>query len=233
MTGPRVALVTGGARGLGAEIGRQLAQRGLRVLVSARNAEDAKRAADRLGPDALPLTLDVTSPRSVEAAVLRALGMTGRVDVLVNNAGIGIDGGQRAVGVDYRIVRETLETNLLGAWRVADAVIPHMVTAGYGRIVNLASNLGSLSLMTRGEQPAYRVSKAALSALTRILAADLDGTGVLVNAASPGWVRTTMGGPEAPRSVEQGADTPVWLATLPDGDKTTGGLFHERRALPW
>ncbi|WP_079032079.1 SDR family oxidoreductase [Streptomyces specialis] len=126
-----------------------------------------------------------------------------------------------------------MEVDLLGAWRLADAVVPHMRSAGYGRIVKVSSNLGSLSLMTSGSEPAYRVSKAALNAMTRFLAADLTGTGILVNAASPGWVRADMGGPGAPRPPEQGADTPVWLATLPDDATTTGGLFYDRQPLPW
>ncbi|MGW3568639.1 SDR family NAD(P)-dependent oxidoreductase [Streptomyces sp. NPDC000941] len=175
----------------------------------------------------------VTSPTSINHAVRQGIERSGRIDVLVNDAGVALDGSQRAIGADYRIVQETWETNLLGTWRVADAVIPHMVTAGYGRVVNLSSNLASLTEMTEDQEPAYRVSKAAVSALTRVLAADLRETGVLVNAASPGWTRTDMGGPRAPRSVEQGADTPVWLATLPPGDTTTGGLFYDRKPLPW
>lgn len=203
------------------------------MLVTARDLEAAREVSRTLGPAASPLELDVTSPESINLAVRQALERSGRIDVLVNNAGVALDGSQRAIGVDYQIVQETWETNLLGTWRVADAVIPHMVTAGYGRVVNLSSNLASLADMTEGQEPAYRVSKAAVSALTRVLAADLRETEVLVNAASPGWTRTDMGGPRAPRSVEQGADTPVWLATLPSGDTTTGGLFYDRKPLPW
>ncbi|MEU5028803.1 SDR family oxidoreductase [Streptomyces milbemycinicus] len=233
MTDARVALVTGAARGLGTEIARQLVQRGLRVLVAARDLEAAREVSRALGSTTSPLELDVTSPTSINHAVQQGIERSGRIDVLVNNAGVALDGSQRAIGVDYRIVQDTWETNLLGTWRVADAVIPHMVTAGYGRVVNLSSNLASLTEMTEGQEPAYRVSKAAVSALTRVLAADLRETGILVNAASPGWTRTDMGGPRAPRSVEQGADTPVWLATLPSGDTTTGGLFYDRKPLPW
>jgi NAD(P)-dependent dehydrogenase (short-subunit alcohol dehydrogenase family) len=233
MADARVALGSGAARGLGREIARQLVQRGLRVLVAARDLEAARNVSRALGSATSPLELDVTSPASINLAVRQGLERSGRIDVLVNNAGVALDGPQRAIGVDYRIVQDTWETNLLGTWRVADAVIPHMVTAGYGRVVNLSSNLASLADMTEGQEPAYRVSKAAVSALTRVLAADLRETGVLVNAASPGWTRTDMGGPKAPRSVEQGADTPVWLATLPSGDTTTGGLFYDRKPLPW
>jgi NAD(P)-dependent dehydrogenase (short-subunit alcohol dehydrogenase family) len=233
MAESRVALVTGAARGLGAEISRQLIDRGLRVLVCARKRKQAESVCHNLGPAACPLVLNVTSTESITSAVQQAIAQTGRIDVLVNNAGVAIDGDQQAINVDFRILEATLETNLIGAWRMANAVIPQMVGAGYGRIVNISSNLGSLSLMTRGQEPTYRVSKAALNAMTRVLAADLVDTGVLVNAASPGWTRTDMGGPNAPRSVEQGADTPVWLATLPEGDETTGGLFYDREPLPW
>ncbi|MBR8638395.1 SDR family NAD(P)-dependent oxidoreductase [Streptomyces tuirus] len=231
--GGRTALVTGGARGIGLEIGRQLADRGLRVLIGARKAEAAEEACRAIGPAALPLALDVTSRRSVTAAVREAEELTGGIDVLVNNAGVSLDGELRPPCLDEDILRATLDTNLTGAWRVTEAVVPGMVEAGYGRIVNVTSSYGSLALMDSGRHPAYRISKTALNALTRMLAAELAGTGVLINAADPGWTRSGMGGPSAPRAPEEGADTPVWLATLPEGDGTTGGLFADRRPLPW
>ncbi|MEU6260892.1 SDR family NAD(P)-dependent oxidoreductase [Streptomyces sp. NPDC047043] len=229
----RTALVTGGARGLGLEIGRQLAGRGLRVLVGARERTAAEEACRTVGPAALPLVLDVTSAKSVVAAVREARELTGGIDVLVNNAGVSLDGDLRPPHLDEDILRATLDTNLTGAWRVAQAVVPGMVEAGFGRVVNVTSSYGSLALMDSGRHPAYRISKTALNALTRMLAAELTGTGVLVNAADPGWTRSGMGGPSAPRGPAEGADTPVWLATLPDGDETTGGLFADRRPLPW
>lgn len=229
----RTALVTGGARGIGLEIGRQLADRGLRVLVGARRPEAAEEASRAIGPAAVPLALDVTSAKSVAEAVGKARDLVGGIDVLVNNAGVSLDGGLRPPYIDEDILRATLDTNLAGAWRVAEAVVPGMVTAGYGRVVNVTSSYGSLTLMDSGRHPAYRISKAALNALTRMLAAEVAGTGVLVNAADPGWTRSGMGGPSAPRGPEEGADTPVWLATLPVGDGTTGGLFADRRPLPW
>lgn len=232
--GDRTALVTGGASGIGLEIGRQLADRGLRVLVGARKREAAEEACRTIGPAALPLTLDVTSATSVGEAVRAARReLTGGIDVLVNNAGVSLDGELRPPYLDEEILRATLDTNLTGAWRMTEAVVPGMVEAGYGRVVNVTSSYGSLSLMDSGRHPAYRISKTALNALTRMLAAELAGTGVLVNAADPGWTRSGMGGPSAPRGPEQGADTPVWLATLPEGDGTTGGLFADRRPLPW
>ncbi|WP_406163280.1 SDR family NAD(P)-dependent oxidoreductase [Streptomyces canus] len=234
MSENRTALVTGGARGIGVEICRQLAQRGMRVLVAARQVEAAEEACRTIGPGALPLALDVRSAKSVTEAVREAAELTGGgVDVLVNNAGVSLDGELRPPYVDEEVLRTTLDVNLVGAWRVAEAVVPGMVRAGYGRVVNLTSSYGSLALMDSGRHPAYRVSKTALNALTRMLAGELSGTGVLVNAADPGWPRSGMGGPSAPRGPEEGADTPVWLATLPDGDETTGGLFAGREPLPW
>ncbi|NGO06385.1 SDR family NAD(P)-dependent oxidoreductase [Streptomyces sp. HC44] len=234
MSESRTALVTGGARGIGAEICRQLADRGLRVLVGARQLEAAEEACRVIGPAALPLALDVTSAKSVTEAVREAGELVGGgIDVLVNNAGVSLDGDLRPPDLDEAVLRATLDTNLVGAWRMAEAVVPGMVRAGYGRVVNLTSSYGSLALMDSGRHPAYRVSKTALNALTRMLAGELAGTGVLVNAADPGWTRSGMGGPSAPRGPEEGADTPVWLATLPEGDDTTGGLFAGREPLPW
>ncbi|CAM5257414.1 SDR family NAD(P)-dependent oxidoreductase [Streptomyces aurantiogriseus] len=231
--GDRTALVTGGARGIGAEICRQLADRGLKVLVAARKREAAEEVCGRIGPAAVPLALDVSSAVSVAEAVNEAVGRFGAIDVLVNNAGVSLDASRTALNLDEEALHATLETNLLGAWRLAGAVVPGMVRAGYGRVVNVTSSYGSLALMDSGRHPTYRVSKTALNALTRMLAAEVAGTGVLVNAADPGWTRSGMGGPSAPRGPEEGADTPVWLATLPEGDGTTGGLFADRRPLPW
>ncbi|MFG2129478.1 SDR family NAD(P)-dependent oxidoreductase [Streptomyces sp. NPDC048751] len=231
--GTRTALVTGGARGIGVEICRQLADRGLRVLVAARKREAAAEVCGRIGPAAVPLALDVSSAASVVEAVDEALGRFGTIDVLVNNAGVSLDGTRTALDLDEDALRATLETNLLGAWRLSEAVVPGMVRARYGRVVNVTSSYGSLSLMNSGRHPAYRVSKTALNALTRMLAAEVAGTGVLVNSADPGWTRSGMGGESAPRGPGEGADTPVWLATLPEGDGTTGGLFADRRPLPW
>lgn len=129
------------------------------------------------------------------------------------------------------VVRDTLEVNLLGPWRLAQECVPLMRRRSYGRIVNLSSGLGSMAEMA-ASYSAYRVSKAGLNALTRILADELRGTNILVNAVCPGWVQTAMGGPNAPVPVDKGADTATWLATLPDGGPT-GGFFRDRRLIPW
>ena len=230
----RVALVTGAARGLGYEIARQLAERGAHVVVGARDAGRAALAVTaltRAGLAASAVPLDVADADSVPRAVAEVVDRLGRLDVLVNNAGVALDADRPALEVDFDLVGRTFAVNLVGAWRCCAEVVPHMRRQGYGRIVNLSSRLASLAAMSGGE-PAYRVSKTGLNALTRILAAELAGTGILVNAASPGWVRTGMGGPRAPRTVTAGARTPVWLATLPEGGPT-GGFWGDGEPLPW
>jgi NAD(P)-dependent dehydrogenase (short-subunit alcohol dehydrogenase family) len=230
----RVALVTGANRGIGYAIARQLAERDIHVITAVRDLGQANRTAGELvgrGLAASGARLDVTEPDTITAAVRQALDQYGRIDILVTNAGIS-DGDQQPTSIDLELASRVWRVNVLGAWQCAQAVVPAMRTAGHGRIVNLSSTLGSLHHMTRPTEPAYRISKAALNAVTRVLAAELAGTGILVNSASPGWVRTDLGGPNAPRNVDQGADTPVWLATLPD-DGPTGGFFYEREPLEW
>jgi len=227
-------VISGANRGLGYEIARQLALKGLLVIVGSREGgagEQAARDLHQQGLSAHSATFDVTDAQSVEAAVDQVVVRFGRIDVLINNAGVAIDKGQRAVSPDFSLVERTLDTNLLGAWRCSAAVIPHMIDGGYGRVVNITSHLGSMATMS-DTNVSYRVSKAGLNALTRILAAELDGTGVLVNAASPGRMNTRMARGETTRTAEEGADTPVWLATLPD-DGPTGGLYYERQPLDW
>jgi NAD(P)-dependent dehydrogenase (short-subunit alcohol dehydrogenase family) len=173
----------------------------------------------------------VADDASVERLRASVLDEFGRLDVLVNNAGIAIDAGSSAVDVDLDLVRRTLETNTFGAWRMCRAFAPSMRAQGYGRVVNVSSGMGALTEMGGG-WPGYRLSKAGLNAITRMIASGMHGQNVLVNSACPGWVKTEMGGAGAHRSVEQGADTPVWLATLPD-DGPRGGFFRDRRPVAW
>lgn len=230
----RVAIVTGSNRGLGRAIAGGLAERGLHVVICARDERAAADVADELTGQGLAASahqLQITDPASVARCVADVAGQLGRVDVLVNNAAIAIDRGQAAAGPDFEKVQATLDANLLGAWRCCAAAIPEMRRNGYGRIVNITSHLGSITTMA-GTNVSYRVSKAGLNALTRILAAELADTGILVNAASPGRINTRMVYGEAERTPQEGADTPIWLATLSD-DGPTGGLFYERRPLGW
>jgi NAD(P)-dependent dehydrogenase (short-subunit alcohol dehydrogenase family) len=232
----RVAVVTGGNRGIGLEICRQLAKRGdMRAVLTARDPKKGKAAAEKLRDEGLAVEsheLDVTSEMSIKTLAGWLAGTWERCDVLVNNAGILADPrGSRVLDSQVKTYRETLETNLIGPLMLIQALVPLMKRHGYGRIVNLSSGQGQLSDMGVGT-PAYRISKTALNALTRTLAAELTGSGILVNSMCPGWVKTDMGGPGAPRTVEQGADTAVWLATLPD-DGPNGGFFRDCKPIPW
>jgi NAD(P)-dependent dehydrogenase (short-subunit alcohol dehydrogenase family) len=224
--------VSGGNRGIGREVAQELAQLGYRVVIGSRDLAKGEKAAREVGDGVVARELDVTDEETIRKCIDSIAEEFGRLDVLVNNAGI-VGGGWRtsAVDVDLDDVRNTLDTNLFGAWRLTQAALPLMRRNGYGRIVNLSSGMGQLSDM-RGHSPAYRVSKTGLNALTRILTAELEGENVLVNSCCPGWVRTDMGGRSAPRSLEEGADTPVWLATLPD-DGPRGGFFRNREPIPW
>lgn len=225
-------MVTGGARGLGVEICRRLATLDHTVILTARTLSAAHTMAADLGERVHPLQLDVTDSSGPATVADEVVQRFGRLDVWVNNAAIVDTDHTRPTTIGLNQVDSVLETNLFGAWRCAQAVLPHMQQRRHGRIVNITSTLGALASVTDASDPAYRVSKAALHMLTRVLAAETAGTGVLVNAASPGWARTAMGGPDAPRAVAEAADTPVWLATLPAGGPT-GGLFHDRQPYPW
>ena len=227
----RVALVSGGNRGIGLEVVRQLAGRGITVILGSRDEEQGRVAAEGLPGAVVVKQLDVADEESVVRLAASVEDEFGRLDILVNNAGISNDHGQRGVNADLNRVREALDANLFGAWRLCEMAIPLMQRHGYGRIVNVSSGMGALEDMGGGS-PGYRVSKTALNALTRILASELRGSGILVNSVCPGWVQTDMGSPHAPRPVEEGADTPVWAATLPKGGPT-GGFFRNRRPIPW
>jgi NAD(P)-dependent dehydrogenase (short-subunit alcohol dehydrogenase family) len=234
----RTALVSGANRGIGFEIVRQLARLGVLAVIGARDPKDGVAAAEKLqseGLDVPVVALDVDREDSAAEAVAEVKRLYGRLDILVNNAAILIDepGGFKASLFDLKAetVRRTMETNLIGPIRLIQAAAPLMREQEYGRIVNLSSGAGQLAEMGSG-YPAYRMSKTALNALTRIAAAELGGGNIKVNAMCPGWVRTEMGGANAERSPEEGADTAVWLATLPD-DGPTGGFFRDRKPIAW
>jgi NAD(P)-dependent dehydrogenase (short-subunit alcohol dehydrogenase family) len=219
-----VALVSGASRGIGAEIARELAaDHGFLVFAGARNPGSAPE-----GDGLVPIRLDVTDRATIEEARDRIESEAGRLDALINNAGVYGD----AIGAaDYDLERahEVLEVNTFGPWRLIQAFLPLLGASKAPRIVNVSSGAGQLSDMNGG-RAAYRLSKAALNALTRTLASD--ERWLKVNTMCPGWVRTDMGGSAAPRSVEQGADTAVWLATLP-GDGPSGDFFRDRKPIPW
>lgn len=258
-----IALVTGANRGIGLEVARELAGRGLRVILTSRDPAQGQEAAETLageGLDAVAYQLDVANPTSIAALAERVRGDWGHINALINNAGVALD------GFDARVVQETLDVNFFGAMRVTDALLP-LITE-HGRIVMVSSGMGELSCvspalrarfeaadLTREElvalmrsferdvregrhagqgwpSSAYRVSKLGLNAFTRILGRALQGTSILVNAVCPGWVRTDMGGPSASRSVEEGAETIVWAALLPENGPS-GGFFRDCKSIPW
>lgn len=237
MTDSPVAVVTGAYRGLGLETCRQLAERGYRVVLTARRESEGRAAAQGLAQGGLDVRfhpLEVTDPASVRTLADHLRQGLGRIDCLVNNAGIFPDPepdseGSSILRVDLDTIRRGLETNTLGAVLVCQALIPLM--GGRGRVVNVSSGMGQLSEMN-GCCPGYRLSKTALNAVTRILADELHGTRVKVNSVCPGWVRTEMGGPGATLSVEEGARGIVWAATLPE-DGPSGGFFRHGEPIPW
>lgn len=233
----QIALVTGGNRGIGFETCRQLGRLGFVVLLTSRNADAGEHAAASLrseGIDVRHQQMDVTDQTSISRCAEWVEKEFGLLHVLINNAGIMRDSSKQGASIfeaKTTLLRESFDTNTLGPLLVAQALVPMMHSAAQARIVNVSSSMGQLSQM-EGQYPGYRISKTALNAVTRILARELEDTQIKVNAACPGWVRTDMGGAGAPRSPAQGADTIVWLATLPD-DGPSGGFFRDRKPIPW
>jgi NAD(P)-dependent dehydrogenase (short-subunit alcohol dehydrogenase family) len=236
----RVALVTGGNRGIGREIARQLSRMGLTVLIGCRDEAKGRAAAGQLAREGAPVrpeVLDVSSRDSIDALMERVRGKYGRLDVLVNNAGIILDRGVSVLEVGESVVRQTLETNFFGPLRLIQAAVPLMRKHRYGRIVNVSSGLGTYQAFEllpelKGQSGAYRLSKSLLNYLTGLAAREVDGRDIKINAVCPGSVRTDMGGPDAPLSAEEGADTAVWLATI-DTDGPNGGFFRYRGKAEW
>ena len=228
-----IALVTGANRGIGLEVVRQLAQQGMTVVLGSRDLEKGQAAAATLvaeGLTVLPQALDVTSSQSIEHLATWMEEEFGYLNVLINNAGILYDSWQTASIADLAVAQEAFATNTLGPWRIAQAFLPLLRRAEWGRIVNVSSEAGSLASMG-SSAPAYSTSKAALNAFTRLLAAELRDTGILVNSVCPGWVATDMGGAGG-RPVKEGAASVVWAATLP-ATGPTGGFFRDGKPLPW
>lgn len=233
MTQQRIAIVTGGNRGIGLEICRGLARHGYHVILTSRDLKKGQQAADQLRGSGQITThqLDVASADSVESLKVFVLREFQRVDALVNNAAVYLDEGVSVLDVEMDTVRATFETNLYGPLRLCQAFVPMMRQRNYGRVVNISSQMGTISEMS-GYTSAYRMSKAALNALTRIVASETREKNIKINSMCPGWVRTDMGGAGASRSPQQGADTAIWLATLPD-DGPTNGYFRDRKPIAW
>lgn len=242
----KVALVTGANKGIGFETARQLARQGVTVLLGARDAARGTQAAEKLraeGLDVQFLHLDVDNAASHEDAARFIADKFGKLDILVNNAGIQVESGEwgqnNASSVTQEVLRRTFDTNFFNVVALTQKLLPLVRKSDAGRIVNLSSILGSLTLHSDPASPiygtkllAYNASKTALNQFTVHLAAELKGTKIKVNAAHPGWVKTDIGTDAAPLEVEDGAKTSVQLATLPD-DGPTGGYFHLGESLPW
>lgn len=234
MTTPStIALVTGANRGLGRETAAQLAKRGMHVLLTSRSeaGKDVAAALRGEGLDVIFHQLDVSNGQSIAEIVEFVSEQYGRLDILINNAGIHYDTFQNTMTADFSIVEEAIQVNTLGPWRLSKAFYPLLKMSKAGRIVNVSSSSGSFADSWPGT-PAYSLSKAALNMLTLKMAADLAADGILVNAVCPGWVRTDMGGPEAPRGVAEGAASIIWPALLPD-DGPTGGFYRDGEPVSW
>ncbi|RNC84529.1 MAG: SDR family oxidoreductase [Balneola sp.] len=234
MSSQPVAVVTGAYRGLGLETVNQLANLGYSVVLTGRNSEKGEAAASQFrtqGYDVHFRPLDVNDLDSISSLNRFIAGKYGRLDVLVNNAGIHYDMANKATNPNWDIVNEAINTNFIGAWKVAVGLLDLIQKSEHGRIVNVSSGAGSLLDMSPGT-PAYSASKAAMNVLTKQLAAELRSKGILVNSVCPGWVRTDMGGQAAPRSVKEGASGIVWAATLKDNDPT-GGFFRDGKEINW
>ncbi|MFI5713683.1 SDR family NAD(P)-dependent oxidoreductase [Kribbella sp. NPDC051620] len=228
----RVALVTGANRGIGAELAEQLHTQGWTVLLGVRDLAKGRETAEAISAGSerlLPVKLDVSDPDDAASAAEWAAKKVEQVDAVINNAAILYDPAERAISVDLGSVHRAMETNLYGAWRVCQAFQPLLRRSAHPRIVNVSSEGGSISEMTGGA-PAYNVSKAALNALTRLLAGELRRDRILVNAICPGWTDTDMG--QGGRPVRDGARSVLWAVNLRD-DGPTGGFFRDGRPLPW
>jgi NAD(P)-dependent dehydrogenase (short-subunit alcohol dehydrogenase family) len=230
----KIAVVTGANRGIGFETCRQLSKLGIFTILTSRDAEKGMRAVDELREQGLDLVfhqLDVKEEVSIERFKEFVIDTYGRCDILINNAGVFIDRGVSILKLPIQTLQETLQINSIGALKMCQEFLPLMQAAGYGRIVNVSSGMGSISSMG-GSSAAYKLSKLMMNGMTRIMAAENKHADIKINTMAPGWVRSDMGGASAPRSLSQGADTIIWLATL-SKDGPSGGFFEDRASVSW
>ena len=231
-----IALVSGSNKGIGFEICRQFAMTNVTVILTARDLHKGQQALDKLEQDNIRPEfhkLDITDDKSIDNIYEFVVKKFGRLDILVNNAGVfyNEDKQGNVLELDLDIIRKTMETNLYGAIKLSRKFVGLMKKNNFGRIVNMSSQLGQLLNMNK-MYTAYKISKTALNAFTKILADELKDYNIQVNCMCPGWCRTDMGGWDADRSAEQGAGTAVWLATRPDGFES-GCFFHDRKKIEW
>lgn len=229
-----IVLVSGGNKGIGLELSKQLAEKNYQVILGSRDRVKGQNAVSSLqkqGIDIRFVELDVDSPESIQNAVKDIQDTYGRLDVLINNAGIYLDEGLMLSEEDPSILEKTMRTNLLGPYQLIRSFLPLMKKNNYGRIINISSGYGQLHEMDEPGTGSYKLSKLALNGLTRILASEVSGN-IKINAVCPGWVRTDMGGPHAPRSAEEAARSILWLAELEE-DGPNGGFFRNGKKISW
>jgi NAD(P)-dependent dehydrogenase (short-subunit alcohol dehydrogenase family) len=233
-TNKKVAIVTGANRGIGFETCRQLCQLGIVTILTSRDESKGRSAVSllrKVDSDLLFHQLDVADKDSIVRLRKFVSDKFNRCDILVNNAGVFLDRGVSILNLEEEILKETIQINSLGALNMYQEFLPLMQDVGYGRIVNVSSSMGSISGMGGGSA-AYKLSKLLMNGMTRIMAAEIGQEDIKINAMAPGWVRSDMGGSNAPRTLSQGADTIIWLATLP-ADGPSGGFFEDRTPAAW
>ncbi|MED3817574.1 SDR family oxidoreductase [Priestia megaterium] len=230
----KVALVTGGNRGIGYELVRQLAMKGFKVILTSRNSETGHKAVQKLKDSHLDvsfLTMDINNQTSIGQAAAKVSEQYGKLDVLINNAGIYLDKNQKLVNLDPSVLEKTLETNFFGAYHVIRSFMPLMEQQAYGRIINVSSEYGAMSEMSSSGVGAYKLSKLILNGLTQLIAVE-STKDIKINAVDPGWVSSDMGGPSAPRTPQQAARSILWLATIgPEGP--SGFFFKDGKQIDW
>jgi NAD(P)-dependent dehydrogenase (short-subunit alcohol dehydrogenase family) len=229
----KVALVTGGNRGIGYELVKQLAMNGFKVILASRNSKTGHEATQKLKKSNLEVSfvaMDVDNKESIRQAVITISEQFGRLDVLINNAGVYLDNG-KLLNIDPSILEKTMATNFFGAYFVIHSFIPLMEKHGYGRIINISSGMGEMREMSYPGDGAYKLSKFTLNGLTQLLAAEMKGD-IKINAVCPGWVSSDMGGPSAPRTPKQAAESILWLATV-GSEGPNGGFFRDGKQIEW
>jgi NAD(P)-dependent dehydrogenase (short-subunit alcohol dehydrogenase family) len=230
----QVALVTGGNRGIGYELVKQMALKGFKVILASRNPETGHVAAQKLKESNLDVSfveMDVENQESISQAAIAVNERYGRLDVLINNAGVYLDKNEKLLNMGPSILEGTMATNFFGAYHVIRSFIPLMEKRGYGRIINVSSEYGAMSDMSYPGVGAYKLSKFSLNGLTRLVAAEISGD-IKINAVDPGWVSSDMGGPSAPRTPKQAAQSILWLATI-GHEGPNGGFFRDGKQIDW
>jgi NAD(P)-dependent dehydrogenase (short-subunit alcohol dehydrogenase family) len=230
----RIALVTGGNRGIGFELSKRLAESGFQVLLGCRDLEKGKAAVAKLkesGLDVNPIELDLHHPDTIQKAVEFVENTYSQLDVLINNAGVFRDGSNQLTELPSGVLEGTMNTNFFAPYHMIRAFLPLMEKNNYGRIINVSSGFGQMREMSHPGNGSYKISKLALNGLTQVLASEVNGN-IKINAVCPGWVRTDMGGPNAPRSVEEAAQSILWLTEIKE-DGPNGGFFRDGEEISW